>query len=142
MRSRVPLVRSVPRLLAGLLVCLSVLLAGCASPADTGTAPRAATSTPAWARGMATVPASRLPAEARETLALIDRGGPFPYTRDGIVFGNFERRLPQERRGYYHEYTVPTPGSRDRGARRVVTGEGGETYYTDDHYESFRAVLR
>ncbi|MFF5473428.1 ribonuclease domain-containing protein [Streptomyces achromogenes] len=134
--------RFVPRVLAGLLVCLAVLLTGCsggsppASPASPGA------STPAWAHGTATVPASRLPAEARRTLALIDRGGPFPYAQDGAVFGNVERHLPRHPRGYYHEYTVKTPGSRDRGARRLVTGQGGEIYYTDDHYDSFRAVLR
>jgi ribonuclease T1 len=88
------------------------------------------------------VPESRLPAEARETLALIDRGGPFPYAKDGAVFGNFERELPARPRGYYHEYTVRTPGESDRGARRVVTGQSAEFYYTDDHYASFRAVLR
>jgi ribonuclease T1 len=138
------LLRFVPRACAGLLVCLtvlcSVLLAGCSSGTGTGTARGA--STPAWAAGLAAVRESRLPAEARETLALIDRGGPFPYARDGVVFGNREGRLPPHRRGYYHEYTVRTPGSRDRGPRRIVTGQGGETYYTDDHYESFRAVLR
>ncbi|MER6328531.1 ribonuclease domain-containing protein [Streptomyces sp. NPDC001034] len=139
--------RTVPRLLAGLLVVLAVLLAGCASGTATGTgartaSPAATVATPGWARGMATVPESRLPAEARRTLALIDRGGPYPYARDGIVFGNFERHLPKHQRGYYHEYTVRTPGSRDRGARRIITGQGGEFYYTDDHYNSFRAVLR
>ncbi|AYN43941.1 ribonuclease N [Streptomyces dangxiongensis] len=129
--------------LTGLLVCLSVLLTGCAPPEDATTAPSApGASAPAWAAGMATVRESRLPAEARRTLALIDRGGPFPYARDGVVFGNVEGRLPRQRRGHYHEYTVRTPGSRDRGARRVVTGQDGETYYTDDHYKSFRAVLR
>ncbi|WP_307082332.1 ribonuclease domain-containing protein [Streptomyces canus] len=92
--------------------------------------------------GLATVQESKLPAEARQTLELVDRGGPFPYAKDGSVFGNFERLLPAHQRGYYHEYTVPTPGSRDRGARRIVTGQGGEIYYTDDHYDSFRAVLR
>jgi ribonuclease T1 len=91
---------------------------------------------------MATVEESRLPAEARQTLALIDRGGPFPYAQDGVVFGNFERLLPRQPRGYYREYTVKTPGSHDRGARRIVTGQGGEIYYTGDHYDSFRAVLR
>ncbi|MFF3312439.1 ribonuclease domain-containing protein [Streptomyces sp. NPDC002952] len=137
--------RSVPRLFAGLLVCLAVLLAGC-SPADTGTppdaAPSPAVSTPAWAGHLPAVPESRLPAEARETLVLIDRGGPFPYAKDGAVFGNFERELPARPRGYYHEYTVRTPGESDRGARRVVTGQSAEFYYTDDHYASFRAVLR
>ncbi|MFF9393736.1 ribonuclease domain-containing protein [Streptomyces griseoluteus] len=133
------------RLLAGVLAVLGALLAGCAGT-DTATEPPAASrhaaSVPAWAAGMATVPESRLPVEARRTLALIDKGGPYPYARDGIVFGNFEGRLPRHQRGYYHEYTVPTPGSSDRGARRMVTGDGGEFYYTDDHYNSFRAVLR
>ncbi|WP_330341192.1 ribonuclease domain-containing protein [Streptomyces sp. NBC_00557] len=131
-------------LLAGLFL---LVLAGCSSGAGAGTsagthAPGTSASAPAWARGMGTVNASRLPAEARRTLALIDRGGPFPYARDGVVFGNFEGRLPKHPRGYYHEYTVPTPGSRDRGARRIVTGRGGEIYYTGNHYNSFRAVLR
>ncbi|MER6072441.1 ribonuclease domain-containing protein [Streptomyces sp. NPDC001817] len=140
---------SVPRALTGLLaVVLAVLLTGCSSsPSGTrasegsGRGP-SAVSASARAHGMATVRAAELPAEARRTLALIDRGGPFPYARDGAVFGNFEGRLPKHGRGYYHEYTVRTPGSRDRGARRIVTGQGGEIYYTDDHYTSFRAVLR
>lgn len=120
-----------------LLVGLALLLpVGCSS-ADTGT-PASASS----GGGPATVRASQLPAEARQTLALIDQGGPFPYAKDGAAFGNFEKLLPQQKRGYYHEYTVTTPGSRDRGARRIVTGQGGEIYYTDDHYKSFRAVLR
>ena len=130
---------SVPRLFSGLCVCLAVLLAGC-SATDSATVTSA--SAPAWATGMETVEEARLPAEARRTLALIDKGGPFPYAKDGTVFGNFERELPRHERGYYHEYTVRTPGERDRGARRVVTGQGGEVYYTDDHYNSFRAVLR
>jgi ribonuclease T1 len=90
-----------------------------------------------------------LPPEARATLTLIKRGGPFPVPRkDGSTFGNFEQRLPAQPRGYYHEYTVPTPGSRDRGARRIVAGSGrsgvatsGEYYYTHDHYRSFRRIL-
>jgi ribonuclease T1 len=83
---------------------------------------------------------SELPRQAQEALALIQRGGPFPYRKDGSVFGNFERRLPIRERGYYREYTVPTPGSRDRGARRLVVGRGGEFYYTDDHYRTFRRI--
>lgn len=82
-----------------------------------------------------------LPAEARATIALIQRGGPFPHRQDGSVFGNREGQLPQRPRGYYHEYTVDTPGLDHRGARRIVTG--GEPpdvwYYTEDHYESFRS---
>ena len=85
------------------------------------------------------IAAAALPKEAQETLALVKRGGPFPYRQDGAVFGNFEKRLPARPRGYYHEYTVPTPGARDRGARRIVAG-GGEYYYTDDHYRSFRRI--
>ena len=89
-----------------------------------------------------------LPAEARETIALIRRGGPFPYRRDGSVFGNREQRLPQRPRGYYTEYTVKTPYARDRGARRIVAGRGegrdpagsGEYWYTDDHYNTFRRI--
>ena len=81
-----------------------------------------------------------LPPEGRRTLDLIATGGPFPYDRDGVVFENRERLLPAERRGYYREYTVPTPGSDDRGARRIVTGSNGERYYSDDHYSSFRRI--
>ena len=92
--------------------------------------------------GLLYVAEADLPPEAAETLDLIDAGGPFPYNRDGVVFENRERILPVEERGYYHEYTVPTPGTSDRGARRFVTGSGGEVYYTDDHYQSFRAVRR
>ena len=81
------------------------------------------------------------PAEERgaieKTLARIDAGGPFPYRQDGTVFSNREHLLPAEAHGYYHEYTVPTPGSADRGARRIVMGNQGEAYYTDDHYRSF-----
>src|SRR5918995_1213503 len=84
----------------------------------------------------------QLPNEARTTLQLIKQGGPFPYQRDGAVFGNFERRLPLKQRGYYREYTVPTLGRRDRGARRIVAGENGECYYTEDHYRTFRKIRK
>lgn len=84
---------------------------------------------------------AQLPPEARETLALIRAGGPFPYARDGAVFGNREARLPKQPRGYYREYTVRTPGARDRGARRIVAGRAGEYYYTADHYRSFRRII-
>jgi ribonuclease T1 len=86
-----------------------------------------------------TTPAE-LPAEVRDTLALIKSGGPFPHQRDGIAFGNYERRLPAKERGYYREYTVPTPGSRDRGARRIIAGRNREYYYTTDHYKTFRRI--
>ena len=86
-----------------------------------------------------------LPPEAQTTHRLILAGGPFPYPKDGIVFGNRERQLPPKARGHYHEYTVKTPGSRDRGARRIVCGgtppaRPEACYYTDDHYHSFRRI--
>jgi len=83
----------------------------------------------------------QLPKEALETIALIRKGGPFPYERDGVVFGNREKLLPQRERGWYREYTVRTPGVRTRGARRIVAGRDGTLYYTDDHYRSFKRVL-
>jgi ribonuclease T1 len=88
----------------------------------------------------AVIRVEELPREARETLALIRQGGPFPYRKDGIVFGNRERRLPVQSNGYYREYTVPTPGARDRGARRIIAGGSGEYYYTGDHYNTFRRI--
>jgi ribonuclease T1 len=87
------------------------------------------------------VKAKELPAEARSTLELIRKGGPFPYQRDGVTFGNREKILPQRERGWYREYTVKTPGARDRGARRIVAGRDGTLYYTDDHYRSFKRIL-
>ncbi|MFI6940044.1 ribonuclease domain-containing protein [Streptomyces sp. NPDC050418] len=155
-----PLVRPLVRLLVGVLGALcAVLLVGCSSGAgssagDTASSAASAsaaasesvgrteTAAPAWANGFVTVQEGELPAEARQTLRLIDEGGPFPYAKDGATFGNFERILPRQKRGYYREYTVRTPGERDRGARRIVTGRGGEFYYTDDHYDTFKAVLR
>jgi ribonuclease T1 len=108
---------------------------------------------PAYARGdapaapaiqarqsMPEIAVGELPREARETLALVQRGGPFPHERDGVAFGNFEKRLPPKERGYYREYTVRTPGVQHRGARRIVTGRRGERYYTDDHYQSFKRI--
>ena len=81
-----------------------------------------------------------LPVEAHETIALIRKGGPFPYAKDGAVFGNREGHLPAQKRGYYREYTVKTPGERTRGARRIIWGKGGEFYYTRDHYNHFLRV--
>lgn len=92
--------------------------------------------------GIDTVPVAELPREARETLALIHQGGPYPYRRDGIPFQNREGRLPEAARGYYREFTVTTPGSRDRGARRIVSGGNPPKvfYYSGDHYRSFRRI--
>ena len=90
-----------------------------------------------------TINLSDLPPEANTTLNLIDQGGPFPYPqKDGSIFSNRERLLPNKPRGYYREYTIPTPGANNRGARRFVVGNQGEIYYTDNHYQSFFRVLR
>jgi ribonuclease T1 len=95
--------------------------------------------------GVAAVQVAELPRPGREVYELIRKGGPFPHDKDGTVFGNRERLLPIERRGYYREYTVATPGSRDRGARRIVCGGPARTphacYYTADHYASFRKIV-
>jgi ribonuclease T1 len=90
--------------------------------------------------GLAVIAVAELPNEARETLRAIKQGGPFAYDRDGVVFGNFERVLPKQVRGYYHEYTVKTPGVRSRGARRIISGASYEYYYTNDHYQTFRRI--
>lgn len=81
-----------------------------------------------------------LPKEARDTLKLIRKGGPFPYAKDGATFGNREAFLPKQKRGYYREYTVKTSGERTRGARRIIKGMGGEFYYSDDHYNTFKRI--
>ena len=90
---------------------------------------------------MGEIRAGDLPAEARGVLVLLRAGGPFRYEKDGAAFGNREGRLPRQGRGYYREYTVGTPGLRDRGARRIITGRDGDRYYTDDHYRTFRRIL-
>jgi len=118
-------------LIAMLIITLAASLFGC-SPEKTAVKDSVS--------GLTFVAAVDLPKEGQQTLELIDKGGPFPYKQDGVVFGNREKILPQQDRGYYLEYTVKTPGENDRGARRIVTGKGGERYYTDDHYESFRRV--
>ena len=81
-----------------------------------------------------------LPPEALDTLQLIKQGGPFPYSKDGTMFYNREGQLPNKPKGYYHEYTVKTPGASNRGARRIVSGADGEYYYTDDHYRTFKLI--
>ena len=89
---------------------------------------------------LASINVAELPPEARATLLFIKQGGPFPYPRDGVVFGNYEKRLPQQPRNYYHEYTVKTPGAHNRGARRIVCGASVECYYSNDHYQTFRRI--
>jgi ribonuclease T1 len=120
-----------------LLIPILVVLIGGATLWLRQTEPGAPAPVEASAQGEAR---SSLPAEGWAALALIERGGPFPYRQDGSVFQNREGLLPEEARGYYHEYTVPTPGARDRGARRIIAGGTPPSvwYYTDDHYKSFR----
>lgn len=85
-----------------------------------------------------------LPQEEQKTLTLIKRGGPFPFAKDGVTFGNYEKVLPRQKRGYYHEFTVTTPGARNRGARRIVVGgepaSSLDRFYTDNHYASFKRI--
>ena len=93
--------------------------------------------------GLVLVDVGSLPIQARQTIRLIERGGPYPYAKDGAVFGNRERLLPTRPSGFYREYTVPTPGEDDRGPRRIVTGDQDrQFFYTDDHYASFVQVRR
>jgi ribonuclease T1 len=114
----------------------------------TATPTRRARATPTPTRagrqtidGIPVIHLDELPPEAIDTLILISRGGPYPYGKDGSVFQNREGILPQRPRGYYREYTVITPWEDDRGARRIVAGEGDEFYYTDDHYDSFKRIV-
>jgi ribonuclease T1 len=110
-------------------------------PSSTSSAPASAgSSAPKSGSTASSVALSALPAQARATVTLIQRGGPFPYSQDGTVFSNAERLLPSQPRGYYHEYTVSTPGASTRGTRRIISGAGGQLYYTDDHYLSFRLI--
>ena len=94
------------------------------------------------ASGLPVVALAALPADVAGTIALIEAGGPFPFDQDGAVFENREGLLPKRERGFYREYTVPTPGSDDRGARRIVAGANGEMYWTPDHYDSFAWIDR
>ncbi len=143
-----------PRHLLVALVAIVLLVGGCG--AAIAPAPTSAPSTPAAPTPSTLIPSAQtvpsgfqggtitlgqLPPEARVTLELVGRGGPFPYRQDGTFFGNREGLLPARPTGTYHEYTVRTPGSPDRGARRLIVGSAGERYYTDDHYDSFRFVV-
>jgi len=98
-----------------------------------------------WHSASSTVSLEQLPVQGRDTYQRILQGGPFPYEKDGVVFGNRERLLPSEKRGYYREYTVKTPSSRDRGTQRIVCGGPATTpnacFYTADHYASFRKIV-
>ena len=118
---------------------LHSLVAACAVLAFALIAPEVAAQR-APAPSVSEIPVTQLPKEARDTLVLIKKKGPYPYAKDGVVFGNREARLPKQRRGYYREFTVRTPGERTRGARRIVAGAPGEYWYSDDHYATFRRI--
>ena len=143
-----------PRRLLLLLGLLAVLLVGCGAGAPVAAPSAGPTSGPTAATdalpggevdpvsGLPWVLEVELPPSAQDTLALVDAGGPYPYEKDGSTFGNREGILPDEPGGYYAEYTVPKPGEDDRGPWRLVTGDGGEVYWTEDHYASFERVWR
>ncbi|MFM9371495.1 ribonuclease domain-containing protein [Streptomyces sp. Da 82-17] len=129
-----------PRIATGIALAAALLVGGPVA-ANAAPAPVSAHSTTASVAAVGDICYSALPPEAHDTLDLIEAGGPYPYPQDGTVFQNREGLLPSQDSGYYHEYTVETPGSDDRGARRIVTGEADqEDYYTADHYESFDLV--
>jgi ribonuclease T1 len=132
-----------PKLFKVFLHNLMVVLAFCCAAFGL-MAPTQARDLPSQAIEQSQIISAELPKEAQQTLALIRRGGPFPYEKDGVAFGNREKQLPKQPRGYYTEYTVRTPGAKNRGARRLVVGGEPQTskeiYYTDDHYQSFKRV--
>jgi guanyl-specific ribonuclease Sa len=149
--------RRITAALIGLLVLVlggwlvkDVLSDGSSSPAPStsagapakGSAPtKGSAAVPGADSGLPVKALSALPPQASDTWKLIESGGPYPYPRnDDVVFENREKRLPGKKSGYYHEYTVKTPGSADRGARRLITGQAHELYYTGDHYASFVVV--
>jgi ribonuclease T1 len=142
LRTRRPLLAL---LLLGVLLAGGYLLTAVRSDHPAGSGPPAAAGSPnasaPAADGLDAIRSADLPTEARQVLRLIGIGGPFPYAQDGTVFSNVERLLPAHPRGWYHEYTVPTPGSPDRGARRIIVGTDGTRYYTADHYASFARVV-
>ncbi|MCT9088216.1 ribonuclease [Streptomyces sp. ASQP_92] len=126
--------------LGGAFAVAAALLAGPVA-GDASATPLAPSATSVSVASVGSVCYSALPSQAHDTLRLIDQGGPFPYSQDGVVFQNREGVLAQRSTGYYHEYTVITPGAPTRGTRRIITGERSqEDYYTADHYATFRLV--
>ncbi len=145
--------RRITAALIGLLVLvvggwlLKDVFSGSSATPSTGTSSTSSTARPANAKlpgsdsGLPVKALSALPPQATDTWKLIEKGGPYPYPRnDGVVFDNREKVLPRKQSGYYHEFTVKTPGSPDRGARRLITGQAQELYFTENHYASFVVV--
>lgn len=131
----IPLVLGAVSAAGPLTACSAAAGAGAARVVAVNGAACSSTLTPP--AGMRVLTLAQLPAAAISTLKRIAAGGPYPYDEDGTVFGNYQRLLPREPAGYYHEYTVAAADAANRGPRRVVTGEGGQDYYTTDHYLSF-----
>ncbi|MFJ6456816.1 ribonuclease domain-containing protein [Paenarthrobacter sp. NPDC091669] len=143
-RSRSKLVAFAGLVIAVVVLVVAMVGGGGLTAPTTTPEPGSASSSAAAVANPSTLPtinASHLPKEARQTLALIAKGGPYPYDRDGVNFGNFEGLLPKKTSGFYKEYTVRTPGESDRGARRIVVGKDSAKYYTADHYESFKFIV-
>lgn len=143
-RSRSKLVAFAGLVIAVVVLVVAMVGGGGLTAPTTTPEPGSASSSAAAVANPSTLPtinASQLPKEARQTLALIAKGGPYPYREDNGNFGNFEGRLPKKTSGFYKEYTVTTPGESDRGARRIVVGKDSAKYYTADHYESFTFIV-
>lgn len=139
-------------LFTNVIFCVAVLCVGLGTGLVNGFTDASARARPNDARVqlgstvIAEIPVTALPQEAQTVLQQIRNGGPFAYAKDGVIFGNYEKILPPQKRGYYHEYTVATPRIKGRGARRLITGgvpaSTDEIYYTDDHYQSFRKLKK
>jgi len=123
------------RLILAAAVALGVPACGNAGPGLASAGASASVTT-----GIQDIAAAKLPPQARQTLKLIETGGPYPYRQDGTVFRNRERLLPPEPDGYYREFTVQPQGTSGRGPRRIIAGKNGERYYTPDHYQSFLRI--
>jgi ribonuclease T1 len=133
--------RAVKALLALVVAFVGLVgITATSAGADPGARPAAVGTSCGDTSGFPVVALSSLPPEATDTYDLIQSDGPYPYPEDGTVFSNREGLLPDCSSGYYHEFTVETPGSPDRGARRIISGSGGEYFYTDDHYASFSLI--
>jgi ribonuclease T1 len=126
----------------GVVACGNAHQGSVAASATSASASSGASASAGSSRvaGLKDIAVSQLPSRARQTLKLIDAGGPYPYRQDGTVFQNREKLLPLEPAGYYREFTVAAPGARDRGSRRIIAGKDGERYYTPDHYQSFLRI--
>ena len=132
-----------------IVTLLAAVVVGCSAPGNVAaagsnatTAPMTVMATTQSSVGLVTIQENELPTQARKTLKLIDSGGPFPFSRDGIVYHNNSGALPHHKDGWYHEYTVATPGAQGRGPRRIVCGSDSTCFWTPDHYSTFKRIIR